>query len=154
MESPQSLSTDTKTPENLPNEWTVCVVEVKALNSKIAYKPYVKVNIPESCSQVKMILFEVESRNQGRTNHENRSYSWGDLVVKSRSGQELYRLNRAYENGVASVDYQMHVKHYCEGDEIVQKCKPGTTLELILNAQYRNWANLAKYGRIAVYIQR
>ena len=154
MASLENLPIDTKLPENLPNEWTVCVVEVKASNSKIAYKPYVKVKIPESCSQVKMILFEVESRNQGSTARENRSYSWGDLVVKSRNGQELYRLNRAYENGVASVDYQMHVKHYSEGDEIVQKCKPGTTLELILNAQYRNWANFAKYGRIAVYIQR
>ena len=48
-------------------------------------------------------------------------------------------------------NYQMHVKLYSENDEIVQKYAPGSTLELVLCAQYPGWSNTAKYGRIAIY---
>ena len=129
------------------------VVEVRADSSKIKPAVYVQLEVPGNCSKVKMILFECESLGQGFADYKNYSYSWRDLVVKSRRGEEVYRENRVYENAVANSSYQMHVKHYSEDDEIVQKCKPGNTLELVLNARYRNWANYAKYGRIAVYIE-
>ena len=161
LSSPENLSTDTTvcrvpSPTNLPIDINFDHAEVTAVNSKRRQEIYLSVDIPETCSKVKMILFECESRDQGFADHKNHSYSWGDLVVKSsnrENAKELYRLSRAYENAVASVNYQMHVKHYSEDDEIVQKCIPGSTLQLILNAQYRNWANHAKYGRIAVYIE-
>ena len=74
------------------------------------------------------------------------------LVVKSSSGVELCRQKRAYVNAVAESNYQMHIKLYNEKhDEIVQKCAPGSTLELVLCAQYNRWTNSAKYGRIAIY---
>ena len=98
-----------------------------------------------------MIEFECESRDQGLVGHERYSYSWGDLVVKSSSGVELYRQKQAYENAATDSNYQMHVQLYNENDEIVQKCAPGSTLELVLCAQYNRWTNSAKYGRIAIY---
>ena len=64
---------------------------------------------------------------------------------------EVYRQNRAYANAVADSNYQMHVTLYNENDEIVQKCAPGSTLELVLCAQFPAWSNTAKYGRIAIY---
>ena len=136
----------------LRNETTENEVKVKADSSKVQHKVYLTLDVP-TCSKVKMILFECESHDQGFADYKNHSYSWGDLVVKSSSGEELYRLNRVYENAVANSNYQMHVQHYSEDDEIVQNCKPGDKLQLILNAQYRNWENYAKYGRIAVYIE-
>ena len=139
---------------NLFDETTRKEVEVKADSSKIKSEVYLTLFVPERCSKVRMILFECESHDQGFADYKNYSYSWGDLVVKPSSGEEeLYRLNRVYENAVANSKYQMHVQHYSEDDEIVQKCKPGNKLQLILNAQYRNWENHAKYGRIAVYIE-
>ena len=137
----------------LLNETTTEEAEVKADSSKKREKEYLTLRVPKTYSKVKVILFECESHDQGFADHKNRSYSWGDLVVKSSSGEELFRLNRVYENAVANSNYQMHVQHYSEDDEIVQECKPGSTLQLILNAQYRNWENHAKYGRIAVYVE-
>ena len=159
LSSPENLSIATKvcrgrSPKNLLIDINFDRAEVNAVSSKLQQRTYLSVDIPKTCSKVKMILFECESRSdQGFADHKNRSYSWGDLVVKSSNGKELYRLSRAYENAVASVNYQMHLKLYDEGDKIVQKCEPGSTLQLILNAQYRKWANHAQYGRIAVYIE-
>ena len=45
----------------------------------------------------------------------------------------------------------MLVAVYNENDEIVQKCAPGSTLELVLYAQYQGWSNFAKYGQITIY---
>ena len=128
---------------------------MRADSTRIKDLVYLRLHVPENCSKVKMILVECESHDQGFADYKSYSYSWGDLVVKSRNGeeQEQYRQNRVYENAVANSKYQMHVKHYSEDDEIVQKCKPGNTLELVLNAQYCNWANYAKYSRIAVYVE-
>ena len=128
-------------------------VEVRADSGRIKDLVYLGLHIPENCTNVKTILVECESHDQGFADYKSYSYSWGDLVVKSRSGEEQYRQNRVYENAVANSNYQMHIQHYSEDDGIVQKCKPGNTLELVLNAQYRNWANYAKYSRIAVYVE-
>ena len=160
--SPENLSTATTvccvpSPQKMPLAVTFDRAKVTAVSSKLQQQTYLSVDIPEECSKVTMILFECESRaDQGFAEHKNRSHSWGDLVVKSSKKEDakvLYRLSRAYENAVATVNYQMHVKHYSEDDEIVQECKPGSTLQLILNAQYRRWVNHAQYGRMAVYIE-
>ena len=128
------------------------VAEVTADSGTIAYKTYLTLHVPpaETCPKVKMIQFECESHDQGWAGHKDYSYSWVDLVVTSSSGIEIYRQNRAYANAVADSNYQMQVKVYNENDEIVQKCAPGSTLQLLLCAQYPAWANTAKYGRIAV----
>ena len=127
--------------------------EIQAYDSTIVYESYLTLHVPptETCPKVKMIKFECESHSQGLVGHENYSYSWGDLVVKSRSGVEVYRQKRAYANDATDSNYQMHIQLYNENDEIVQKCTPGSTLELVLCAQYDLWSNSAKYGRIAVY---
>ena len=127
--------------------------EILAYDSTIVHMIYLTLHVPstETCPKVKMIEFECESRDQGLVGHESYSYSWGDLVVKSSSGVELYRQKRAYENAATDNNYQMHVQLYNENDEIVQKCAPGSTLELVLCAQYNRWTNSAKYGRIAIY---
>ena len=132
---------------------TTQVAEVRADSSVTAYKLYLTLHVPpaETCPKVKMIQFECESHDQGFANDPAYSYSWSDLVVKSSSGVEVYRQNRAYANAVADSNYQMHVALYNENDEIVQKCAPGSTLELVLCAQYPAWSNTAKYGRIAIY---
>ena len=126
---------------------------VSADSGTIAYKLYLTLHVPpaETCPKVKMIQFECESHDQGWADDENYSYSWVDLVVTSSSGIEVYRQNRAYANAVANSNYHMHVTLYNENDEIVQKCAPGSTLELVLCAQYPAWSNTAKYGRIAIY---
>ncbi len=127
------------------------VAEVRADSATVASKIYLTLQIPpaETCPKVKNIQFECESHDQGFGS--GGSYSWGDLVVTSSSGVEVYRLSRSYENAVADGNYQMHVKLYTENDEIVQKAEPGNKLQLVLNAQYPAWANFAKYGRIAIY---
>ena len=126
---------------------------VSASSDAIAYKLYLTLHVPpaETCPKVKMIQYECESHDQGFVTNPGYSYSWGDLVVKSSSGVELYRQNRAYVNAEADSNYQMHVALYNENDDIVQKCAPGSTLELVLCAQFPNWSNTAKYGRIAIY---
>ena len=125
---------------------------VSADSSATVYKLYLTLHVPpaETCPKVKMIQFECESHDQG-WGGEQASWSWGDLVVKSSTGVEVYRQKRAYENAVADSNYQMHIKLYNEKDEIVQKCAPGSTLELVLCAEFPGWSNTAKYGRIAIY---
>ena len=132
---------------------TTQVASVTADSTVIVYKIYLTLHVPpaETCPKVKMIQYECESHDQGTTTNPGYSYSWGDLVVKSSSGEEVYRQKRAYENAVADSNYQMHVTLYNENDEIVQKCTPGSTLELVLCAQCPAWKNTAKYGRIAIY---
>ena len=126
------------------------VAEVKADSGTIAYKTYLTLHVPpaETCPKVKMIQFECESESRDKSSPDN-SYSWGDLVVKSNSGEEIYRQNRAYVN--TSSDYQIQVKLYNENDEIVKKCAPGSTLQLVLCAQYQGWTNFAKSGRITIF---
>ena len=131
---------------------TTQVASVSADSDATAYKTYLTLQVPpaETCPKVKMIQFECESHDQG-WGGDKASWSWGDLVVKSSSGVEVYRQNRAYENAVADSNYQMHVTLYNENDEIVQKCAPGSTLQLVLCAEFSGWSNTAKYGRIAIY---
>ena len=133
---------------------TTQATEIQAYDSTIVHMTYLTLHVPptETCPKVKMIEFECESHDQGKVGHEKYSCSWGDLVVKSSSGVEVYRQNRAYVNAVGVSDYQMHIQLYNEkDDEVVQKCTPGSTLELVLCAQYNRWTNSAKYGRIAIY---
>ena len=111
---------------------------MSADSSATVYKLYLTLHVPpaETCPKVKMIQFECESHDQG-WGGEQASWSWGDLVVKSSTGVEVYRQKRAYENAVADSNYQMHIKLYSEKDEIVQKCAPGSTLELVLCAEFQ-----------------
>lgn len=132
---------------------TTQVVEIIA-DEQVASSTYLTLNVPpvETCPKVKMVQFECESHDQGFASFPERgSFSWGDLVVKTSSGNEVYRKVRAYSNAIANSDYQMHIELYSGDDEIVQKLTPGSVLELVLNAQYPGWANFAKYGRLAIY---
>ena len=99
---------------------TMQETKILAYDSTIVHMTYLTLHVPstETCLKMKMIEFECESRDQDL---ESYSYSWGDLVVKSSSGVELYRQKRAYENAVADSNYWMHIQLHNENDEIVQK---------------------------------
>ena len=127
-------------------------IKIQAYDSTIVHESYLILHVPpaETCPKVKKIKIGCESHSQGLTGDEKYSYSWGDLVVKSSSGVEVYRQKRAYVNDAVDSNYKMHVQLYDENDEIVQKCAPGSTLELVLCAQYDLWSNSAKYGQITI----
>ena len=126
---------------------------VNANSATIASQNYLQLSVPpaSTCPKVKSIQFKCSSHDQGFvSSSDSAPYSWGDLVVQSSDGTEIYRQSRAFNNAVANSNFQEHSGSYGEQDELVQKCAPGSILILVLNAQYPAWSNTAKSAEIHV----
>ena len=127
------------------------LVTVHATNGIIVSQNYLQLNVSNTCSKVKSIQYTCFSHDQGTASVSGTaSYSWVDLVVLSSDGTEIYRQFRAYANAVANSTFQEHSGSYGEQDELVQKCAPGSTLILVLNAQYGQWSNTARSAELTV----
>ena len=127
------------------------LVKVRATNGTIVSQNYLQLNVSNTCSKVKSIQFNCSSHDQGTAFIlGTASYSWGDLVVQSSNGTEIYRQFRAYANAVANSNFQEHSGSYGEQDELVQKCTPGSILILVLRAQYDGWSNTARSAELTV----
>ena len=126
---------------------------VSAMDATTASQNYLQLNVPppNTCPKVKCIQFKCSSHDQGYAIIPGTSsYSWGDLVVQSSDGTEIYKQSRAYANDVANTNFQEHCGRYDEQDELVQKCAPGTILILVLNAQYTGWINNVRSGELQI----
>ena len=128
-------------------------VVVRASSSAIASLDYLQLNVSKTCSKIRSIQLKCSSHDQGHATHAGTgSYSWGDIVVKSMAsnGTEIYRHFRAFNNAVANSTFQDHSHTYGEQDTLVQMCTPGSTLILVLNAQYSGWRNFARSAKLLV----
>ena len=126
------------------------LVVVNAVSGEIASLNYLQLNVSKTCSKIRSIQFKCSSHDQGTASIvDTASYSWGDLVVKS-NGTEIYRQFRAFNNAVANLTFQDHSRTYGEQDTLVQMCTPGSTLILVLNAQYSGWRNTARSAELLV----
>ena len=126
---------------------------VTANSATVVSKNYLQLNVPpaSTCPKVKSIQFNCSSHDQGYASTPGTaSYSWGDLVVQSSDGTEIYRQSRAYANAVANSNFQEHSGSYGEQDELVQKCAPGSILILVLNAQFPGWTNTARSAELQI----
>ena len=127
------------------------LVIVRAYSGAIVSQKYLQLNVSNTCSKVKRIQYTCSSHDQGTaTILGTASYSWGDLVVQSSNGAEIYRQFRAYSNAVADSNFQEHSGSYGEQDELVQKCTPGSILILELRAQFSGWSNTARRAELSV----
>ena len=132
------------------NAVTDKLVTVQATSSSVVSQNYLQLNVSNTCSKVKSIQYNCSSHDQGFANvHGTPSFSWGDLVVHSSDGTEIYR-SQAYTNAVADSNFQEHSGSYGEQDELVQKCTPGSILILVLSAQYSGWKNTARSAVLTV----
>ena len=128
-------------------------VTLHAVGGTVLSRNYLQLHVPPSntCPKVKSIHFKCSSHDQGPTSVPGTaSYSWGDLVVQSSDGTEVYRQSRAYANAVSDTNFQEHSGSYGEQDELVQKCAPGSILILVLNAQYSGWINIARGAELKI----
>ena len=126
---------------------------VTATSGIIASQNYLQLTVPpaSTCPKVKNIRFKCSSHDQAFVSTPCAvAYSWGDLVVQSSDGTEIYRQSRAFNNAVANSNFQEHSGSYGKQDELVQKCAPGNILILVLNAQYPAWSNTAKSAEIQI----
>ena len=133
------------------NAMTDELVTVRAISNSVVSQNYLQLNVSNTCSKVKRIQYTCSSHDQGYASVSGTaSYSWGDLVVQSSNGTEIYRQFRAYANAVANSNFQEHSGSYGEQDELVQKCVPGSTLILVLSAQHSGWSNTARSAELSV----
>ena len=126
------------------------LVVVNAISGAIASLNYLQLNVSKTCSKIRSIQFKCSSHDQGTASLIGTApYSWGDLVVKS-NGTEIYRQFRAFNNAVANSNFQDHSHTYGEQDTLVQMCTPGSTLILVLNAQFGGWKNTARSAALLI----
>ena len=127
-------------------------ITVRADSATLVSEKYLQLNVPppSTCPKVKSIKFKCSSHDQGfASSPEKGSWSWGDLVVQSSDGTEIYK-QQAYENAIANSNFQEHSGSYGEKDELVQKCAPGSILILVLKAQYPGWSNTARSAELQI----
>ena len=125
---------------------------VSATSGSIASQEYLQLNVPPSntCPKVKSIQFKCSSHDQGWASDRDYAYSWGDIVIQSKDGAEIYRKTRVFANAVANDNFQDHSGNYDEEDELVKKCTPESKLVLVLNAQFPGWKNIARSAEIQI----
>ena len=126
---------------------------VRADSATLVSGNYLQLHVPppSTCPKVKSITFKCSSHDQGFASPSSRqsSWSWGDLVVQSSNGTEIYK-QLAYENAIADENFREHSGSYGEQDELVKKCAPGSILILVLRAQYAGWSNTARSAELQI----
>ena len=120
-------------------------------------RPYLSVEVPIECRQVKMVAMECESHDQGWSSYpsdrgtRNNSWTWGDLSVQSCEGDEVMKEDRVYTNVHACRNWELHKREYGERDPLSRELGPGRKLVLSINAAFPGWENHVKYSKLTVY---
>ena len=120
-------------------------------------EPYLSIEVPAECHQVKLIVMECESHDQGWSSYPNdkgtrrNSWTWGDLSVLSSEAVEEFKQDRVYTNLHATDSWEMHRQEYGASDQLVKHLTPGKRLVLSLNAMFPGWVNNVRYAKLTVY---
>ena len=120
-------------------------------------QPYLSLEVPAACRQVKLVVLECESHDQGWSSYPSdrgtrrNSWTWGDLTVVSSEAVEEYKQDRVYTNLHASDSWELHTKEYTASDQLVKNLATGKRLVLSLNAMFSGWVNHVKYAKLTVY---
>ena len=123
-------------------------------------KPYLSIEVPAECHQVKIVVMECQSTDQGWSNYpidktiRQDFWTWGDLSVQSSEAVEEFKLDDVYTNNLQLYtigNWNEHRKEYGVLDQLVQRLTPGKRLVLSLNAMFPGWVNFVRYAKLTVY---
>ena len=122
-------------------------------------KPYLSIEVPAECHQVKLVVKEYESQDQGSSSYPKdegktvrNSSTCCEVFVLSSEAVEEFKQDPVCTNFQDNDGWEMYREEY-GASELLKRLAPGMRVVLALsrNAMLPGWINYVRYAKLTLY---